>query len=125
MEVRRSVMEGWELGVVLCETASLSQTQVNQKTSLFMINLYRETGQLKGEASMSVPPSAKAGWVVGFYSLASCLHTQTHTKSISPKRGWVPVESGSALTGFCLIFSQGGWPYFMQHLQRDISRRWA
>lgn len=43
MEVRRSGMEGWELGIALCETASLSRTQVNQKTGLFMINLYTES----------------------------------------------------------------------------------
>lgn len=52
----------------------MSDSQVNKKTGLPMINLYtdRETGKLKGEATVSFddPPSAKAAidWFDGKWS---------------------------------------------------------
>ena len=70
----------------------LLSSQVNKKTGLPMINLYtdRETGKLKGEATVSFddPPSAKAAidWFDGKLSLCLSGLSQGHTQQYF---GWI------------------------------------
>lgn len=78
------------LSIVLVLISFYFLTQINKKTGLPMINLYtdRETGKLKGEATVSFddPPSAKAAidWFDGM------LVKVDHTSAFSLKQVWSP-----------------------------------